>query len=200
MVNETSTARETIGTAARAHGWTVEFETSNTLAIRRGAQYVTVQFNSSYIRRAVSDAQVYEGGGKREAVLAHLAQTVHKRRPAAEATESYKRAFAIDLTDPAVIERFEAIWKGQATGFGEVALRSSLDERQQDLRDLCAGQITATSIIGPDYKPEARWALAVQWLNTKITEGRRDLASRGRTNPVNIRNVKYHLRAVNHSR
>jgi hypothetical protein len=112
MVNETSTVRETIGTAARAYGWTVEFETSNTLAIRRDAQYVTVQVNSSYIRPAVSDAQVYEGGGKREAVLAHLTGTVHKRQPAAEATESYERAFAIDLTDPAVIERFEAIWKG----------------------------------------------------------------------------------------
>ena len=102
----------------------------------------------------------------------------------------------LDLTDPAVDALFEAIWIGDTRGFSEKMLRDNLRE-MLDLRvRFDAKTIRPSKIIGSGLKRQFVRPLADEYLTNQTARIKWDLASRGRTNPVNRANVAYRLRAA----
>lgn len=92
-----------------------------------------------------------------------------------------------------VFDHFEAIWRGEATGFGEEKIRQGLARDEQMLADLNAKRITPRKVVGPGVAKPLTTARA--WLTGQIEQGKRDLVTRGRTNSVNIANVVYAMPA-----
>lgn len=84
---------------------------------------------------------------------------------------------------------FDLIWTAQAGGFDKAHLETRLDEYRVMSAALEAGRITPAKIIGSGYKKPK--TLARAWLAQQINELERDLATQGRTNSVNIANVRH---------
>lgn len=92
-----------------------------------------------------------------------------------------------------VADAFDAIWSGEANGFGEEKTRERLADFQQTLEKLNAKKITPAKVIGPGVrKPLTNARL---WLAGRIADCERDLATRGRGNSLNASNVRYNLPA-----
>jgi hypothetical protein len=88
-------------------------------------------------------------------------------------------------------EHFDAIWNGTAGGFSREKLQEGLAESEQMLEDLEAGRITPRRVIGNGYKKPK--TVAREYLHRVIAQGRRDLATEGRTDCTNIANVRFRL-------
>lgn len=101
----------------------------------------------------------------------------------------------LDPADPKVIAAFERIWTGQATGFSEAALRGHLAEIRQMQADLVAHRIRPSKVVGRGYKPRAVRQVAMTWLSRQIADLELAIETRGRTNTVNVSNVRYFLRS-----
>lgn len=90
-----------------------------------------------------------------------------------------------------VRDLFDAIWRGETNGFSHEQLVASLAESERTLEDLEAGRITPRRVIGNGYKKPK--TVAREYLHRVIADARRDLATEGRTNDVNLANVRFRL-------
>lgn len=90
-----------------------------------------------------------------------------------------------------VREHFDAIWNGTAGGFSRQQLEEGLADSERTLTALEAGTIRPQRVVGQHVrKPKTA---ARDYLHLRIAEQRRDLATEGRTNSVNVANVRHRV-------
>lgn len=94
--------------------------------------------------------------------------------------------------ETAMAEHIESIWRGETGGFGEHQLADDLADCIRTLADLEAGRITPQRVVGRYVRKPKTVARA--YLNNRIAETTRALASRGWASMVNVDNAAFRIR------
>lgn len=90
-------------------------------------------------------------------------------------------------------ERLELIWKGEEAGFSEDSIKMML-RQNEDLREgLLDGRVRPRDVIGTGYRGDTR-KLANRYLDENKAKLEEALATRGRSDAVNVSNARHHHR------
>lgn len=96
-----------------------------------------------------------------------------------------------EATPPDVAALFDAIWEGDTNGFSRAQVEGDLDDARNTLEQLEAGRIRPQVVVGRHVRKPKTAARA--YLKGRIADCERDLTTHGRTNTVNIGNVRFRL-------
>lgn len=107
------------------------------------------------------------------------------------ARDLFARAYEQGISTP-LDPHFEAIWEGREQGCSKETFESRLAENRKRLEQLAAGTISPTKIVGSGYRNPKK--VAREWVENQLRETERALATRGRSDGVNIANAEYRLR------
>jgi hypothetical protein len=95
---------------------------------------------------------------------------------------------------PEALAEFEAIWSGTKTGFSEHDLRNDLSYLQKLQADLDDKIVPPRKVVGTGFaKGVDTRKLAENWIDERVSETLRGLATRGRSNRTNQMNVVHSL-------
>jgi len=91
-------------------------------------------------------------------------------------------------------ERLESIWAGEEAGFSEESFRLMLQSNEMMRRGLAQGNVKPRDVIGTGYRGDTR-KLANRYLDENKAKLEEALATRGRSDSVNVDNARYRHRA-----
>ncbi len=99
-----------------------------------------------------------------------------------------------DLIDsnytPEALAKFESIWNGESEGYSEFVLKSDLAYYERLQRDIESERIDPTAVVGGGFVDSVdKRKIAERWLDERLSETIRAIATRGRSNRINQMNV-----------
>ncbi len=125
--------------------------------------------------------------------LVAQADKVQKRAKVIARLKGPARAFKAG--EPHYLDsHLERIWEGEETGFSEESIKLMLQSNESMRKGLLVGNVKPRDVIGTGYRGNTR-KLANDYLDANKAKLEEALATRGRSDAVNVSNARHHHRA-----